>query len=139
MSITCLNCGHELDESTISGSYRDGFDEHRAIWILDQVIRCTNCDLVMGRSLSNDQSASEPWDFYRATELKIIANLNEQDVEGVRARLKRYPLMLKDLDTLLDRRRPGDRTVRYNAGQTTGIAVIRHDGVLGVFVTLLSL
>jgi ribosomal protein S27E len=50
MSITCLNCRHELDESTISGSYRDGFDEHQAIWILDQVIRCTNCDLVMGRS-----------------------------------------------------------------------------------------
>lgn len=139
MSINCLNCSQELNEDAISGSHRDGFEEYQAIWILDQAIRCTNCDIVMGRSLSNDRSISKAWTFHRATELNILSDLQEEEVDKARARLKRYPLMLKEFETLLCRRRPNDRTVRYNAGRTTGIAVIRRDGVLGVFVTLLSL
>jgi hypothetical protein len=93
----------------------------------------------MGRSVSNRPQKSEDWDFQRATDLGIVKDLTELEIEDAQAKLARYPLMTRDLRSFLARRRPGDRTVRYNVGKAAALAIIRGDGVLAVFTSLVDL
>jgi hypothetical protein len=139
MTIRCLNCGHQIDESGLDSSYRNGYEEDKPVWILDQAIRCSKCEIVMGRSLSNSPQQSMDWDFQRATSLDIVKDLTETELEKAQAKLVRYPSMARDLSSFLARRRPGDRTVRYNAANTSALAIIRGDGVLAVFISLIDL
>ncbi len=139
MTILCGNCGHEIDEAGLDVSYREGYEEDKPVWILDQAIRCTHCEIVMGRSVSNCPQKSEDWDFQRATDLDIIKDLTELEIEEAQAKLARYPYMTRELNSFLARRRRGDRIVRYNAVNKTALAIIRGDGVLAVFISLVDL
>jgi hypothetical protein len=71
--------------------------------------------------------------------LDIVKYLTETELEKAQAKLVRYPSMARDLSSFLARRRPGDRTVRYNAANTSALAIIRGDGVLAVFISLIDL
>lgn len=139
MTIICLNCGHQINEASLDSSYRDGYEADKPVWILDEAIRCANCEIVMGRSLSSDPDKAEAWDFHRASNLDIVKDLTETEVKEAASKIARYPSMARDLDQLLSRRKPEDRTVRYQAADKTGLAIIRGDGVLGVFSTLMDL
>ncbi|MEO1525881.1 MAG: hypothetical protein AAFX06_10615 [Planctomycetota bacterium] len=90
----------------------------------------------MGRTRSNDPDRERDWDFHRASDLEIVRDLNESDVDAAKSKLSRYPSMARELDALLARRTESDRTVRYKAAGKTGLAVIRRDAVLGVFQAL---
>ena len=139
MTIPCLNCGHDINESGIDSSYREGYEANKPVWILDQAIGCTNCEIVMGRSHSNDAQIATDWDFHRSSNLGIVKELTETEVEEARSKISRYVSMTKELSQLLSRRRATDRTVRYRAAGTTGLAIIRGDGVVGVFATMVDL
>jgi hypothetical protein len=139
MTILCRNCGHEIDEGGLDASYRDGYEADKPVWILDQAIRCPHCEIVMGRSVSNRPQKSTDWDFQRATNLDIVKDLTDLEIEEAKAKLARYPFMTRELSSFLARRRPGDRTVRYNAVNTTALAIIRGDGVLAIFTSLVDL
>ena len=145
MTITCRNCGYEIDEAGLDASYRDGYEADKPVWILDQAIRCPHCEIVMGRSVSNNPQKSVDWDFQRATDLDIVKDLTELEIEEAQTKLARYPTMTRDLRVFLARRRPGDRIVRYNAANKTALAIIRRTGtvrsagVLAVFTTLVDL
>jgi len=139
MTIQCLNCGGAIDASGVASAYRDGHEPDRPVWIRDDAAKCPQCEIGLGRTVSNDPDNQHDWGFHRATNLEIICDLTESDVEAAKSKLSRYPSMARELDTLLARRRKSDRTVRYNAAGKTGLAVIRRDGVLGVFSTLTDL
>ncbi len=139
MTILCRNCGHKIDEAGLDASYRDGYEADKPVWILDQAIRCPYCEIVMGRSVSNRPQKSMDWDFQRATDLDIVKDLTELEVAQAQAKLARYPYMTRELRSFLARRRPGDRIVRYNAVNKTALAIIRGNGVLAVFTTLVDL
>ena len=135
MTIQCPNCGGAIDDSGVASAYRDGHESDRPVWIRDDAIKCPHCDVGLGRSVSNATDHQLDWSFHRSSNLEIICDLTETDVETVKSKLTRYPSMARDLDVLLSRRRATDRTVRHKAAGKTGLAVIRHDAVLGVFLT----
>lgn len=139
MNKTCPNCGHNFDDAELDSTYREGFEQRNPTWILDQAIQCVSCEIVLGRSLSNDPTMASDWEFHHADSLANLGDVTEHELEDAKSKLKKYPAMCNQFVSFLARRKAGDRTIRYETGNKTALAIIRVNGVVATFSTLMDL
>lgn len=139
MLVVCPNCEFLLDEVEADFSFRDGFEEHRQIWIKDYAIRCPGCRVVIAKTDSNTRDCCKEWDFHRIGDLSEVTEVKPEEFDGVLARIRRYKLMHAELDKMLSSVREGEVVYRFKTSKdVTALAVCCNLGVIQTFSTLVS-
>ena len=139
MLVPCPNCEYLVDDLEADLSFRDGFEEHRKIWIKDCAIRCPGCRVVIAKTDSNEPDRCKEWDFHRIAELGEVTEVSPKEFNGILARILRYRSMHAELDKMLSSLREGEVVYRFTIKQDrTALAVCCNAGVIQTFSTLVS-